>query len=89
MKVLLKRFHLNGHTAEFCPGVQKLGPPHKTSSFSVGGGGGGVKGLRKRLSLNQLNHSLSFRPVLLQRYWRNVHWPGECELIWTTLPSVA
>ena len=35
MKVLLKRFHLNGNTIGFRPQTSKLKPPHKTTSFTL------------------------------------------------------
>ena len=42
MKVLLKRFHLNGHTIGFHPLTQKLESPYKTLSNTLA-----VKGLIK------------------------------------------
>ena len=36
MKVLLKRFNLNGNTIGFHPQTQKLKPPYKTLLFTLG-----------------------------------------------------
>ena len=48
MKVLEKRFHLNGHTSGFRPQIHKLEPGYETPSFILA-----VKGLKARSTLKK------------------------------------
>ena len=48
MKVLEKRFHLNGHISGFRPQIHKLEPGYETPSFILA-----VKGLKARSTLKK------------------------------------